>query len=355
MQDGNVLQYYQYKPYIYIWIEKNIKKEKQTMQGLSDKIKLRFGSNGAFKILAMSDIQEHCTYNPETFEAIEKLLDAQKPDLVLLVGDNCNGPKINTEDELREYVSIVARPIEERGIPWAQVWGNHDHDVRLDKRLHQSLYMEYPHNVSSTVPEISGQSNFLLPIYSSHSDDIVFNVWGLDSGPMAAEHSDGGISEELFKEALSIKTKVNPHQKCWGFICFDQLMWYYNTSKELEAKYGKKIPGLLATHVAPYEISAITDDPEQCDTVGEYPEHMSLGLFNSGLFATVIQRGDIKVICSGHSHDDTECGKYCGITLCNDGSVGLSCYGKREHKGARVFELCESDPDRVETYFVRAF
>lgn len=313
---------------------------------------LRF-RDGCFKILAMSDIQECCAYNPQSFANIARMLDHVRPDLVLLIGDNCNGPKITCEAELREYVALVAAPFETRGIPWAQVWGNHDHDVKLDKDLHQALYMACPHNVSSTVPEITGQSNFVLPIYASRGDEVVFRVWGLDSGPHADMHTASGIAPQRFHQAKCLKPKVHPNQGVWGMVCFDQLMWYYNTSRALEAEAGRKVPGMLVTHVPPYEICALTTNPEACGTVGEYPEHMNLGMFNSGLFATILQRGDIHTICSGHSHDDTECGQYCGVTLCHDGSIGVSCYGKPEHKGARVFELREDAPDEIETYFVR--
>ncbi len=332
----------------------NLNKKALEQTGISNKPKLRFNEHGRFKILAMSDIQESSDFNPETLKNIESMLDTQTPDLVLLIGDNCNGPKITCEEELKKFVSLVAKPFEERRLPWAQAWGNHDHDVKLDKCEHQALYMEYPYNVSDTVPEISGYSNFLLPILAHDSDETVFNVWCLDSGPNSAEHYAAGIDETLLGSALSLEKRVNPHQGRWGLICFDQLMWYYNTSRKIEKESGKKIPGLLATHVPPYEISAITDNPEQCGTEGDYPEHMNLGTFNSGLFAAIIQRGDIKTICSGHSHNDTECGKYCGITLCNDGSIGMSCYGKKQYKGARVFELLENDPWNVKTYFVRS-
>ncbi len=326
----------------------------QNMQGgLSSKIKLRFNSAGKFKILVMSDIQEHCDFSPISLENIQQMLDSQKPDLVLLGGDNCNGPKIKTEAQLKEYISYVAKPFEERGIPWAQVWGNHDHDVRLDKDMHQTLYMSYDHNISSTVPEISGQSNFVLPVFASNSEDIVFNVWGLDSGPHSAEHMDANIDGDMLTNATKLPHKVNPHQSCWGLICFDQLMWYYNSSKKFEEEYSKKIPGLLVTHVPLYEFCVVRDNPEQCGTVGECPEFFGLATFNSGLFATIIQRGDIKAICCGHSHDNTQSGTYCGITLCNDGSIGASCYGTREHKGARVFEIDEKEPDVIKTRFIK--
>ena len=81
-------------------------------------------------------------------------------------------------------------------------------------------------------------------------------------------------------------------------------------------------------------------------------ETMTLGKFNSGLFAAILQREDIKCIASGHSHNDTFEGTYCGVTMCMDGSAGYRCYGKEELKGGRVFVIDENDTDKIDTYMV---
>ncbi|MEH6944235.1 hypothetical protein [Bacillus sp. JJ722] len=35
----------------------------------------------------------------------------------------------------------------------------------------------------------------------------------------------------------------------WDWLRFDQVSWYYETSKKLEMKYGKKIPSLVFIHI----------------------------------------------------------------------------------------------------------
>lgn len=320
---------------------------------INTKKTLRFNSDGKFRILMMSDIQETPNSDGKTFEAIAKMLDALKPDLVILGGDNCDGHHIHTVDELKQYVGMVARPFEERNIPWAQIWGNHDHDVKVDEDLHQAEYMSYPNNVSSSVKGITGQSNFVLPILASSSDDVVFNVWALDSGPSSSEHVKANLNKEKVRSALRLPNPSHPNQSVWGLICFDQLMWYYNTSVEFEKQYEKKIPALLATHVSLYEAAVVTKNPVECNTDGYYPEHFDLATFNCGLFAAIIQRGDVKAVCSGHSHDNFQCGTYCGVKLCNDGSIGYNCYGEKQNKGARVFDIDESDPENIMTMHVK--
>lgn len=317
---------------------------------LTTKLPLKFNADGKFKIMMMSDIQEKLNTDGRTFDAIGRLLDAEKPDLVILGGDNCDGHYITTNEELEQYVALVAKEFESRCIPWVQIWGNHDHDFKLDEDFHQSEYMKHPHNLSWSAKGITGQSNFVLPVLSSDGNSIAYNIWGLDSGPWSGRHASAKLTD-LYRKA-QLPNRIHPNQADWGLICFDQLMWYYNTSKQIEQELGRLVPGFLATHVPPYEICALFNNPEECGTVGIRPEHCDLSTFNSGLFAAIIQRGDIKTICSGHSHDNSECGTFCGIMMCHDSSVGYNCYGNSQTKGARVFELTENDLDNIVTRMV---
>jgi len=79
---------------------------------------------------------------------------------------------------------------------------------------------------------------------------------------------------------------------------------------------------------------------------------MLLGAFNSGVFATILQRGDIKCIGCGHSHDDSFQGEFCGVTMALDACAGYSPYGTDSIRGGRVFEIDENDTAHVRTYMV---
>ncbi len=320
--------------------------------GNSDKIKLCF-NDGAFKILMLSDIQETSDFNPETMHGIENLLDKTKPNLVLLGGDNCNGHVVKTEKALRKFIDVLARPFEERNIPWAQVWGNHDHDVGIDEKLHQSLYEANEHCISYSAEGVSGEGNFVLPIYGSDSDNVLFNVWGLDSGNNIHEYS-----KDFFGDMGYLPDKaLLPEKECiyksmWGFVTFDRIMWYYNKSLEMEKSEGHRIPALMITHVPLWEIYNIVHNHEDCNTNGSHPEHFGLGTFNSGLFAACLERGDVKAISAGHSHRNDAEGVYCGISISNDGSIGYSAYGDNDRRGGRVFEISEAEPWNIKTYMV---
>ena len=102
---------------------------------------LRVREDGKFKIVQISDthmvtgvgvckdaIDAHGNHLPEseadplTVQFIGKILDVEKPDLVILTGDQLHH---NIPDSQSALFKVVA-PIIERSIPFAAVFGNHD-------------------------------------------------------------------------------------------------------------------------------------------------------------------------------------------------------------------------------------
>lgn len=103
--------------------------------------KLRVGRDGSFKIVQISDthmvtgtgvckdaIDGHgqplpaSEADPLTVKFLERVLDAEKPDLVVLTGDQIHHDIPDSQSALFKVVA----PIIERSIPYAAVFGNHD-------------------------------------------------------------------------------------------------------------------------------------------------------------------------------------------------------------------------------------
>lgn len=312
---------------------------------LSSKHELRFHKDGKFKILMMSDIQETLECDPRTLSSIRKLLDHVQPDLVVLGGDNCNGKVLKTEPELREYLKMIAEPMEERKIPWMHVFGNHDHDVDVEQIAQTKMYEAHDYCVSKHTEGIYGASNYVLPVLSSKNDEIAYTVWALDTN---RKINDTQLA--VHEEMKPMKRPV-PAER-WDILHFDQLMWYWNSSVEIEKYAGKKVHGALFMHIAPWEFQYVVDNPEVTGCTGSTKETMLLGAFNSGIFAEILQRGDIKCIACGHSHDDCFQGEFCGITMTLDACAGYSPYGTAELRGGRVFEIDENNTAKIKTYMV---
>ena len=312
---------------------------------LYTKIALRFNQKGKFKILMLSDIQETLNYDKRTLDSMNKIIEYTKPNLVVLGGDNCDGTILQTKEELKAYLNIFSEPMEKRKIPWMHVFGNHDHDINIDDIDKTKIYENYQYCVSKHTENIYGTTNYILPIQYSNKDEVAFNIWGLDTNNLIEN-----TNIEIDKNMNMLK---KPSMSCkWDILHFEQLMWYWNSSVEIEKFCNKKINGILFMHIPPWEFQYIVDNPEHTKAKGSMQETMKIGMFNSGIFSVILQRKDIKCIACGHSHNDCFEGEFCGIKMCLDACAGYSPYGIDELRGGRIFEIDENNTSNIETYMV---
>ena len=305
--------------------------------------KLKFSEKGTYRVLFLSDFQEtYDKFDPRTLRGVNAVLDTEKPDLVVLCGDNCNGPMIHSADDLKRYLDRMLEPFISRGIPFCHINGNHDYDaaVPMDEQLR--IYKAVPGCLTETVVGIPGTTNFCLPIYSGDGKRIVSAVWGLDTGHSINEIRDGLDNEALFA-GLALPASI------WNIVRFEQQMWYWNRSKELERESGGKVPSVMAMHVSPWEFDYMRKYPEALKVTGNTDEQYGIGAFNSGVFATLVQRGDVKCLCTGHTHRNTCTANYCGVQLCSVGSAGYSAYGEDSLRGGRIIEISEREPENMTT------
>ncbi|MBR4942161.1 MAG: metallophosphoesterase [Clostridia bacterium] len=321
------------------------------MERFQTKYPLRFSKNGEFRLLMMSDIQESAACDPRSLRSVCALLDEARPDLVVWGGDNCYGPEISSLDDLKAFLDIFTRPMIDRGIPWAHVFGNHDHDVPCDPDAMQALYESYPLCVSRhTDATVHGKTNFVLPVFDRTGEKVKFSVWGLDTNNHASDLDSLVKSGDMRGDALLPNNVLRAGN--YDILHFDQLMWYWNTSCMLEKLAGEKVPGLLCMHIAPYEFALAAANPEKCVRSGIYVENLDPGILNSGLFAEILQRGDIRTVCCGHTHMNDFEAELCGIRLCWDACAGYRCYGTDSIRGGRLFVIREDDPTTVETKMI---
>lgn len=141
----------------------------------------------------------------------------------------------------------------------------------------------------------------------------------------------------------------------YDWIHTDQVAWYHQTSRELETRRGSKMPGLMYFHIPLLEFQEMILTRK---VLGERHEPESPSRINSGLFAAVFDRGDVKGIFCGHDHVNNYVGKFHGVTLGYNGVVGFHGYPHTppndptndRARGARVFALDASDPGRFRTW-----
>lgn len=322
----------------------------QTQVAEEEGMGLRFNSEGSFKIVQFTDTQDDQEIDPRTVRLMEAVLDDQKPELVVFTGDNVrSGPE--TPEDVWMAIKHIAGPLEAREIPWLIAFGNHDEDHTPKTGVNETAllqhYMSYLHNINRPGPAgVHGTGNMHVLIHGSSTDDPVFNVWSLDSGRYSPDTIGGQLVEA---DGLP----------GWDIIRPDQVAWYYHTSKNLEERYGAPIPALAFFHIPLQEFHLMWENREGHNVVGEKNEDVSAGPFNSGLFAAMLDRGDVRGVFVGHDHVNDYVGDYFGIRLGYAANAGFGTYGldgEEEHRlrGARVFVLHEDNPGEFETFMVFA-
>lgn len=315
------------------------------------KKELRF-RDGRFRILCFSDSHGIKDFDRRIVRDIDAIVADTMPDLVLFLGDNVWRDGGENEDTLRSFMTAVTEPLTKRSIPWAHVFGNHDMEMGFITSEQEKVYEGIEGCLSSAGPEdIHGVGNWVLQIKSEHSDKTVYNVWGIDSGR--------GMTEFLNYCSLPTDTKVRLPDPLhvssnYDAVKFDQIMWYWNESKRIEKENGEKIPGLMALHMAFPEYCLIYKNVQETYFKGTHREGIGSSPVNTGLFAALVQRGDVKTVVAGHDHINDCEGTYMGIRLTYDAGIGYDGYCHGDLRGGRIVDIKEEDPWNVSTYMVRS-
>lgn len=319
-----------------------------------DAKELRFGENGKFTILNISDIQDDYPLNYLCKRYIADTIDLVKPDLVILTGDNISGNDIRTkktaEKAIREFMDIF----EEKGVKVAAVYGNHDvEDTNASKEFQLSVYQSYSCYVGKRgLVNDDRLGTYNLPILSSSGEKYAFNLWLTDSG-------DYNYENDL--EGYAAVTK-------------EQIEWYKKQSLALkEANGGEVVPSINFQHIIVPEIFdaltkaekdtegavMFTDPVTKEETYYVLPENAKGALnetpcppfFNNGQFDAMLEMGDVLATVSGHDHTNAFEVEYKGINIINTPTISFMAYNG-DIVGSRVFVLDENDAENYETYIV---
>ncbi|MGP9539344.1 metallophosphoesterase family protein [Brachybacterium sp. AOP43-C2-M15] len=316
---------------------------------------LRFRDDGTFTAVQFNDTQDSHRTDRRTIALQEAVLEDVRPDVVVLNGDVIDGSP-STALEAKQAINNVVRPMEDRGIAWALTFGNHDEDsserTGLDEAAYLAFVGQYRCNVNARQAEgVTGTGNQLLTVRSADGSRDAFALWLLDSG----RYAPAQIAGQDFEGGPA-----------WDWLRPDQVGWYLSASQELERRTGAPVPGLVFQHIPLWEHRfawfASVDSRADADharavtrhrITGERNEEESPGPFNSGMFAAMLHRGDVRGLFVGHDHVNSYVADYYGILLGYAPGTGFGAYGldgEEVHRlrGARVFHLDE-DVDGVLT------
>ena len=323
---------------------------------------LKFGADGKFKILHITDIHDVEPImdddedrsiperrDAETLNVIEKLVEKTNPDLVVFGGDNISGYwEEFTYDLVQSTIQKITKPIREKNIPLCVVFGNHDGEVGFHTEFQMLMYMEYP-NCRSNLndADVYGTGNCCVTIKSSKEDKDAFAIWLIDSNDYDEKPGEDNGYDHVHE---------------------DQIAWYEKRSSELkEANGGEPLPAILFQHIPVQQelrgFKEVTKDDEYTferdgkyyylaneileGRVREVPCPPNMHKDYTQQLESWKKMGDVFAAFFGHDHINDFKMNVDGIDLYQTLGAGYFTYGK-EH-GGRLIVLDENNPRELYT------
>lgn len=287
---------------------------------------LAFREDHTFTIAQFTDLhwKDGGSEDLQTRCLMEEVLDAEQPDLVIFTGDVIYTGYVTPGEPLCDHPLQAFRDAvhatETRGIPWAVVFGNHDTESFVTRDELMNTVLEHTHTVTQRGPEgINGVGNYRLSISGSDGQTAAA-LYFFDSGSLSPL----------------------PHIIGYDWIRSNQIDWYREESRKLQSSNGTQaFPALAFFHIPLPEYQQVWDR-ETC--YGNKFENVCCAPVNSGLFAAMVEMGDVIGAFSGHDHVNDYWGELHGIRLCYGRATGYNTYGKDGFpRGARMIRLREGE------------
>jgi len=268
---------------------------------------LRFRDDGTFKIVQMTDFQDIGFLSPAAKHLIRNALALEKPDLVVLTGDNIANfvpgmPEFIYKIYARLAIGQFMKLFQKAGVPVAMVFGNHDAQDSLSREGQLEIYGQYG---VYTGPD---SAYYRLPILDARGDEK-YQLFLLDS------HSDA--------------------------VDKGQLDW-------LEGANNRAVPAMVFQHIIVPEIfDYITSGPAGYEVPGqsehnycrERPCPPNAEQYR-GELAVLRAQGNVQAVVFGHDHTNNFVVPADGVDLINTASAGFNPFcNADEDRGVRVLTL----------------
>uniref|UniRef100_K3WPG4 Calcineurin-like phosphoesterase domain-containing protein n=1 Tax=Globisporangium ultimum (strain ATCC 200006 / CBS 805.95 / DAOM BR144) TaxID=431595 RepID=K3WPG4_GLOUD len=299
----------------------------------------------SFKILQLADL--HFTGNPShpcrnpptslvnagvpctevlTAKFVNALLDLEQPDFVVFSGDNVETFSPETH---QAAIDAMTQGVEDRKIPFAAIFGNHDDESGFPREKILEMVMEKCKSYTQRGPtSVDGVGNYQVSVHApatgrwGQTGSPVLQIYFLDSGgyPNRTTYPDVHMlydwikpNQVAFYRELSLAAQKDPQEPPNPAIMFFHIpLQEYN--------YDAAVDGNLVN--------------------GSKNEEVSSSNIPSELFSALVERNEVKATFAGHDHGNDYCLKRQGVQLCYGGGGGLGqAYGLADFsRRARVIE-----------------
>ena len=281
----------------------------------SEAVKYRFHDDGTFRILQVTDTHIDWDMQPEYEKAFAQLcdmLDSGKPDLVIFTGDVVT-ESAGGEVPWQEFL----KPLDERNIPFALTYGNHDREsVLMDSRMAE-LITAHPSCITTMKSGVIDDT--LIELLSSDGSGTAAVLYVMDSGDYSTVPPVGE----------------------YGWFPMSQLEWYNNLSHSYAAANGGcPVPSYMFFHIPLCEYysaynKALID--------GSRDEHECPGELNSGMYALIKANADVHGVFVGHDHDNDYIADAGNVAFVYGRFSGDATTSTHDKTGMRFIELREGN------------
>ncbi|MCH5199061.1 MAG: metallophosphoesterase [Oscillospiraceae bacterium] len=314
-------------------------------------MELKF-NNKKFKIMLVGD--PHCNAKDQTAKdkAIIKdylslqyaALEREKPDLVILMGDNAGGE--NAED-IRKVLLRITKPYADNHIPFSFILGNHDlqSGVKTLNELYK-IYKELPYCILPE--ECSSYGDYEIKVNNSDGTKTALSLFHMYSGDCAEDK----------------------YYSCYDYVKEEQINFIREKTERLTKENGKT-PAVVFQHMPVLEEFGLLKQKSFLSMLfnGVYGINENYGKFytlnsnafgylgecpcppgvNGGEFEAVKNTGNIFAMFFGHDHMNDFVGMYDGIIMGQTKLSSFNAYGDGLMQGVRILEFDEDSPFTLKT------
>lgn len=244
----------------------------------------RIQDNGRFKILQVADLHlstgvgvcrdavppppdgTKCEADLRTLNFVTKMIEEEKPDFVVLSGDQVNG---ETAPDVQSAIFKIALLLKERKLPYAAIFGNHDDAQSMTRDAQMMLMESLPYSLSKAGPaDIDGVGNYYVEVLGRGSSASAVTIYFFDT------HS------------------YSPNERKYpgyDWIKQSQIDWFNKTAEGLKkehAEYTHHHMDIAFIHIP------LTEYADYNNTwVGQWREGVTAPVYNTGFRDALVEQG----------------------------------------------------------------